>query len=175
MIIHSINDLSNKPIIDFLKSGLDQADNLKNYHPDFADDPANLFYILKEGRYKQGNYFVMEQDGKYVGSAGWNPYGDIALVLTRAFIPTSERRKYNMAHHLLPIMFDQTISYKKLWITCNDYNFSIYQALTRLQEGKSAGLFNAWPDVYKKFVPIGKKIVNYTEQYVAEYNRCSFY
>ena len=171
MIIHSVNDLSNIGVINFLKHGLEEAVGLENYHPDVSSNPANLFYILKEGRYKHGNYFVMEEDGKYAGSAGWNPYGDVALVLTRAFIPTWCRVKYNMAYHLLPIIFDQTVSYERLWVTCNDYNFSIYQALTRMQSGKSAGLFESWPPIYKKFVPIGKKIVNYTEQYVAEYKR----
>lgn len=171
MIVHAINDLSNRSVVDFLKLGLEEAEGLENYHPDFSNNPANLFYILKEGRYKHGNYFVMEEDGKYVGSAGWNPYGEVALVLTRAFIPASERRKYNMATHLLPIMFDQTTAYEKLWITCNDHNITIYDALTRLQDGKSAGLFAAWPLIYKKFVPIGKKVVNYTEQYVAEYQK----
>lgn len=171
MIIHSINNLSNSNVINFLKHGLEEAVGLENYHPDFSNNSANLFYVLKEGRYKQGNYFVMEQDGKYVGSAGWNPYDEIALILTRAYIPASERRKYNMAHYLLPLIFEQTTNFEKLWITCNDHNFAIYQALTRLHDGKSAGLFSAWPPIYKKFVPVGKKTVNYTEQYVAEYIR----
>jgi hypothetical protein len=174
MIIHQIKDLSDSYVISLLKDGLQHiaADHLlENYHPDWANNPANLFYILKEGRFDYGNYFVMEEDGKYVGSAGWNPYGDVALVLTRAFIPVSERRKYNMAHYLLPIIFEETFDFKKLWITCNDYNFTIYQALTRLQDGKSAGLFSTWPPIYKKFVPVGKKTVYYTEQYVAEYIR----
>jgi hypothetical protein len=174
MIVHQIKDLSNSYVTKLLKDGLQHiaADHLlENYHPDWANNPANLFYILKEGRFDYGNYFVMEEDGKYVGSAGWNPYGDVALVLTRAFIPVSERRKYNMAHYLLPIIFEETFDFKKLWITCNDYNFTIYQALTRLQDGKSAGLFSTWPPIYKKFVPVGKKTVYYTEQYVAEYIR----
>jgi hypothetical protein len=172
MIIHAITDLSKTATVNFLKAGLSkEATNLENYHPDFSDNPANLFYILKDGRFKHGNYFIMEEDGKYVGSAGWNPHIDIALVLTRAFIPIAERRKYNLAYHLLPLIFEQTLNFKKLWITCNDYNFAIYQGLTRLQHGKSTGLLSAWPPIYKNFVPIGKKIVNYTEQYVAEYVR----
>ena len=169
-----INDLSNHYVINLLKhslSTINDLDTVKNYHPDYSNTPGNLFYILAEGRYQNGNYFVMEEDGKYVGSAGWNPYGDVALVLTRAFIPVAERRKYNMAQYLLPVIFEQTLDFKKLWITCNDYNFAIYQALTRLQDGKSAGLFSAWPPIYKKFVPVGKKTVYYTEQYVAEYIR----
>ena len=68
-------------------------------------------------------------------------------------------------------MFKETMNFNKLWITCNDYNISIYHAISRLNEGKSAGLFDQWPIIYKNFKPIGKKIVNHTEQYVVEYNR----
>ena len=174
MKIHTINDLSNLAVINILKNGLSKITDQKilaNYHPDFENTSGNLFYIIKEGRFKVGNYFVMEEHGEYVGSAGWNQYEDVALVLTRAFVPPAHRQKYNMAKYLLPIMFDQTCEYKRLWITCNGYNYVIYQALIRLQQGKSAGLFEPWPEIYKNFVPIGKRIVNYTEQYVAEYLR----
>lgn len=171
MIVHTINDLSNKSVVDFLKLGLEEAEGLENYHPDFSNNPANLFYILKEGRYKHGNYFVMEEDGKYVGSAGWNPYGEVALVLTRAFIPKKFRGKFVMASNLLPMIFEESVFYKKLWITCNEYNYSIYKGLSRLNSNKSSGIFLQWPDLYKNFVPIGKKVINYTPQYVAEYIR----
>jgi hypothetical protein len=33
--------------------------------------------------------------------------------------------------------------------------------------GQSLG----WPDIYKNFKPIGQEIVNYTPQYVVEYQR----
>jgi hypothetical protein len=141
---------------------------LTNYHPDYENSPGNLFYILKDGRYKIGNYFIMEEDGKYIGSAGWNPYNDVALVLTRAFVPEEFRGHFNMANYLLPAMFKETTDFNKLWITCNDYNITIYQALTRLSQGK---LSIPWPDIYKNFTPIGKRTVYYTEQYVAEYKR----
>ena len=172
MIIHAITDLSNTATVDFLKSGLaKETANLENYHPDFSNNPANLFYILKDGRFKHGNYFIMEEDGKYIGSAGWHPYGDVALVLTRAFIPVVERRKYHMATYLLPKMIGESCMFSKLWITCNDYNIVIYHALTRLSEGKSAGLFSSWPPIYKNFKPLGVRLVNTVPQYVAEYSR----
>ena len=174
MNIHTINDLNNYKVVNILKNGLSKITDQKilaNYHPDFENTSGNLFYIIKEGRYKVGNYFIMEENGEYAGSAGWNKYEDVALVLTRAFVPLSHRLKYNMAKYLLPIMFDQTHDYNRLWITCNDYNYVIYQALIRLQQGKSAGLFAPWPEIYKNFVPIGKKIVNYTIQHVLEYDK----
>jgi len=174
MIIHSINDLSNIKVVNILKNGLKTVTDqniISNYHPDFESTPSNLFYILKKGRFKIGNYFVMEDNGEYVGSAGWNEYDDVALLFTRAFIPNIYRRKYSMASHLLPIMFEQTQDYNKLWITFNSYNYGIYRGFCRLHQGKSAGLFEPWPEIYKKFVPIGKKTVNYTEQYVVEYSK----
>lgn len=171
MNVHSIKDLSDKKLVNFLKNGLVTVDDdrlIANYHPDYKSSPGNLFYILNEGRYKTGNYLIMEEDGKYLGSAGWNDYDGVALILTRAFVPKEYRGKFNMAKYLLPIMFNETEAYDRLWITCNDYNFTIYQALTRLSQGKKS---TPWPDVYKNFTPIGKRMVYYTEQYVAEYNR----
>lgn len=171
MIVHSIQDLSNQSIIDMLKREFSKiSDNqiLVNYHPDYADSPGNFFQILKDGRYLQGNYFVMEQDGIYVGSAGWNKHEDVALILTRAFVPKEFRGHFNMAKYLLPIMFKETKDFDRLWITCNDYNVTIYRALTRLSQGKTA---TPWPDVYKNFTPIGKRIVHNIDQYVAEYKR----
>ena len=171
MNIHSVKDLSNSFVINLLErefSKISDEHIMVNYHPDYKDFSGNIFQILKNGRYAIGNYLVMEEAGEYFGSAGWNEYNDVALILTRAFIPEQYRGRFYMAKHLLPIMFEETDSYKKLWITCNEYNYTIYQALTRL----SLGFRNTpWPDEYKNFIPIGKKIVNHTEQYVAEYKK----
>ena len=174
MLVHSVKDFKNKKIINFLKKNFSKIgeDHLViNYHPDYSSNTANFFYILKEGRYSTGNYFVMDNNGIYCGSAGWNEFESKALLLTRAYIPKEFRRQYLFSKHLLPLMFKETMNFNKLWITCNDYNISIYHAISRLNEGKSAGLFDQWPIIYKNFKPIGKKIVNHTEQYVVEYNR----
>jgi len=174
MKIHAINDLSNKYVIGLLEENLQhvyQPALIKNYHPDYRTTPGNLFLILDQGRYKNGNYFVVEDDGKYVCSAGWNEYEDVALLLTRAFIRENSRRQYTLSEFLLPLMFEETKNYDRLWITCNEYNKSIYHAFERMNSGKKAGLFNQWPDVYKNFKPIGTKLVYNTKQYVAEYNK----
>lgn len=179
MKIHAINDFSNKYVIELLKKNLQAVTHstlTKNYHPNYSTTPGNLFFILDQGRYKNGNYFVVEDDnGEYVCSAGWNEYEDVALLLTRAYIKTAYRRKYFLSEFLLPLMFKETTKYNKLWITCNEYNKSIYHAFERMAEGKSVGLFDQWPDTYKKFKPIGIKIVYNTEQYVAEYNKNELY
>jgi hypothetical protein len=111
----------------------------------------------------------MEQDGQYAGSAGWNEFEDVVLLLTRAYIPPEYRRRYFLAKHLMPLMLKETRFYEKVWITCNEYNKPIYHAIERLQSGKSAGLFDQWPEIYKKFVPIGTRQIYSTTQYVAEY------
>ena len=57
MIVHQIQDLSNQPVINLLKHGLQIVDDenlIKNYHPDYADHNSNLFYLLNKGRYKKG-------------------------------------------------------------------------------------------------------------------------
>lgn len=172
MNLSSINDLSNKKIINFLKKNLSKIDDndlIKNYHPDHKNFPGNLFYILNEGRYKNGNFFILTDHEELIACAGWNHYVDnTALLLTRAYIPAQYRRNYFLSKFFLPKMFEETRHYEKLWITCNEYNISIYHAMDRLNKGKSAGLFDPWPKIYSEFKPIGKKIVNYTEQYVLE-------
>jgi len=173
-MIHLINDLSNKHVVNLLKSNFCSISNkniVKNYHPDYSNIPGNLFYILAKGRYKQGMYYVVEKNGKYICSAGWNKYHecvDTALLLTRAYVSEHYRSKYPLATYLLPLMIDATSHYKHVWITCNEHNRSIYSAFERLNSGKSAGLFNQWPDVYKKFKPIGLKTIYNTQQYVVE-------
>lgn len=178
MRIHAINDLSNLYVIGLLKENLQevtQSNLIKNYHPDYSDVPGNLFLILEQGRYKTGNYFVLENNGKYVCSAGWNEYEDVALLLTRAYIKEEYRRKYFLSKFLLPLMFKETSKYDKLWITCNEYNKPIYHAFERMAKGKSVGLFDQWPDTYKQFKPIGIKMIYNTKQYVAEYNKNELY
>jgi hypothetical protein len=175
MIIHQIHDLSNSNIVSLLEQGMSQVTEpelIKNYHPDFKSDNSNLFYILKNGRYKIGNYYVAEEDGNYIGSAGWNWYkDDIALALTRAYIAPNHRQRNIMATYFLPSILDETALYNKIWCTCNEYNKVIYNGFVRIAMGKRAGLTNPWLDIYSKFVPIGIQTVNYTEQYVAEYKR----
>jgi hypothetical protein len=172
-----INDLSNHYVIDLLKHSLSEINDpaiIKNYHPDYSNTPGNLFYILSNGRYQSGTYYVVEEGGKYVCSAGWNRYcedHETALLLTRAYIPNSHRSNYLLSKYLLQLMIGATVQYKKVWITCNEHNRSIYRAFERLHLGNSAGLFNQWPDIYKKFKPIGVKTIYSTQQYVVEYEK----
>lgn len=179
MLIHEIHDLSNQPVISLLKSGLSQIENesyISNYHPDYESTPGNLFNILKNGRYRlgQGKYYVIEEDGKYIASAGWNQYEldtNIALLLTRMYTVTEQRMHYHIGNNILPLALKEVQDYKHVWFTCNEYNKKIYGWFVRVEQGKSGGLFNDWPDIYRKFKPIGKKNIYSTEQYVIEYQR----
>lgn len=175
MRILQIQDLSNLESVNILEKGLSLITNtnlVKNYHPDYKSEPANLFYILKNGRFSIGNYYIAEEDNCYIGSAGWNWYqDDIALALTRAYVSPNYRQKNIMGNYFLPRILDETTLYNRIWCTCNKYNKVIYDGFVRLAAGRRAGLTNPWSEIYKKFVPIGIHTVNYTEQYVAEYRR----
>ena len=179
MKIHAIHDLSNLHVINILKKEFNKITDtniISNYHPDYSDTAGNLFYILQAGRYRlsKGKYWVMEENGEYLGSAGWNEYEldtDVALVLTRTYVPKKFRGQYLLANHLLPMMLQETSNYQKTWLTVNEHNDVLYQWFLRSSENKRPALFNNWPQIYKKFYPIGKKDIYYTQQYVLEYTK----
>ena len=175
MIIHEIHDLSNHTAVEVLKRGLSKITDpkhLQNYHPDFAEHTGNLFYVLNNGRYLKGKYYVIEEDDNYICSAGWNEYeldSDIALMMTRFYVMPEYRKKYYATSHILPKALEEAKDYKHIWMSMNEYNKSLYTWFDRAAKGKLPGLFDYWPEIYRKFVPIGKHDIYYTEQYVVEY------
>ena len=177
MIVHEIHDSSNTHVMKLLEenfSSITDDNIIKNYHPHHRNEPANIFYILDDikGRYRTGCYYVLEDDGKYVCSAGWNVYDldqTIALALTRAYVDPMHRTKYYMGEYILPEIIKNTRMYKHLYITADSHNSAIYQWFVRANSGKSPGMFNNWPDIYRKFKPMGKQNIYYVDQYVAEY------
>ena len=179
MLLHELHDSSNDFVMNLLEVSLSKItdnDIIKNYHPDYKNDPANIFYILNDvhGRYNRGCYYVLEDNGEYVCSAGYNEYDldqTIALALTRAYIDPKYRAKYYMGEYILPKIIDSTELYKHLYITADSHNSAIYQWFDRADKGKRPTMFNNWPDIYRKFKPIGKKTIYYTEQFVMEYQR----
>ena len=179
MQIHRIHDLSNSYVNLILRKGLSKVTDenyVKNYHPEFYKEPQNLFYILNDtnGRYKKGCYYVLENDGEYICSAGWNEYDldpSTALALTRAYVSHMHRTKYYMGEYILPKIIEATKKYENLYITADSHNSAIYQWFVRANDGKSPGMFNDWPDIYRKFKPIGKQTIYYTEQYIVKYDR----
>lgn len=179
-IIHEIHDDSNSFIIDILKNEFSLIDDIKiskNYNPKYFDVPGNLFFILKTGRFGVGKgkyYVLLDNNNKFIASAGWNQYeldNEIALVLTRAYIKKEYRAKYYLGNIILPLIISETNSYKKTWMTVNDHNINVYNWVDRNSKGKRPVLFNNWPAIYKKFIPIGIKNIYYTDQYVMEYIR----
>ena len=176
MNLHKIQDCSNEHVISILREGLCKIDNpnsIANYHPDYANESSNLFYILSQpnNRYMKGNYYVLEEDNKLIACAGWNEYeldATIALGLTRMFVSVEHRTSYVLGKTVLPLIIEETTNYNSLWMTVNEYNLILYKWFERYHNGKSPTLSHSWPEVYKKFKPIGKKNIYYTEQYVLE-------
>lgn len=174
MKIYEINDLSNGRVVNILKSGLTESLFKKtklyeNYLYSYKDSPANIFNMLKNGKYSVGMYYVLaDENDNYIASSGWYHYNkDTALVLTRMLVTPKYRTSYIVGHELLPLMIERTSPYSNVWITCNEYNKSIYDWFSRSSEGKSPSLYRNWPEVYKKFKPIGQHTVNGIPQYVA--------
>ena len=180
MKIHTIHDLTNREVVDILQDNLSlitDANVIKNYHPDYCGQPGNLFYILEQGRYRQGHgkYYVITDDhDKYMCSAGWNEYEldtSVALMLTRMYVAPGFRCQYILGNLILPQAIEEANRYKHIWITSNNHNRAIYLFFERAASGKRTALFNDWPPIYRKFKPLGQKTVYYTEQWVAEYDR----
>lgn len=179
MQIHEINDLSNARALSLLKDGLSKITDeqiIKNYHPDFAHISSNLFYILEHGRYGKGKgtYYVVEEQGEYVCSAGWNEYEiepTIAFALTRMFVAPKYRGTYVVAKYILDKSLLATEKYEKVWLSVNEYNKTLYTWFVRANENKKTSLFNDWPDTYRNFKPIGQRIIYNTPQYVVELER----
>ncbi len=177
MFLHHIHDNSDSHLMGMLEKSfikIKDENLIKNYSPEYKEDPANIFYILSDsnGRYKNGCYYVLENDGEYICSAGWNQYeldSDVALALTRAYVDPKYRTKYYMGEFILPEIINNTRNYKHLYITADSFNSAIYQFFVRAEQGKRTTMFNDWPELYKKFKPLGKKTIYYTEQFVAEY------
>jgi hypothetical protein len=71
-----------------------------------------------------------------------------------------------LGHTILPTLIEKTSSYDKVWMACNEYNVAIQKWFTRNEEGKSLTVAKSWPEVYKRFEPIGKHTINGIEQFV---------
>ena len=175
MKVYEINDLSDTKVIDILKSSITEdllanEQQLENYLYSCKDKPANLFYKLENGVYTDSSYFVIvDDDDNYIASSGWYKYNtDTALVMTRMLITLNYRTKYLVAPKLLPLMIEGARDFKHIWITFNEYNKPLYDWFVRNYEGKTPAVGGKWPEIYKRFKPIGKKVVNNVEQYVVE-------
>jgi hypothetical protein len=179
MQIHEIHDGGNEYVMSLLKtefSTIKNTDIVRNYHPDYSNDPANFFYVLESGRFRinHGKYYVIEEDGKFICSAGWNEYDldpTIVLYLTRMYVNMRYRTMYYVGTHILPLILAETSQYDRAWITSNKHNRMIYNWFDRAANGKQTALFGDWPDIYRQFKPIGIREVYYIEQNVVELKR----
>jgi hypothetical protein len=173
--IHSTKDAAVGFLLDAYSKITDAA-YIQNYHPDYSHLNSNFFYVLEQGRYRQGHgkYFVVTDNDKYVCSCGWNEYDlepTIALVLTRMYVSPEYRARYIIGNTVLPLCITETEQYQRRWITANEHNRTIYDYFVRAASGKRTALCNDWPSIYKQFKPLGIHTVYYTKQYVAEYTK----
>ena len=179
MIVHEIHNLDNAHVVNLLTTGLssvEDRDIITNYHPDHYNEPGNLFYILNAGRYAQGRgkYYVLEKDGAYVCSAGWNEYESdptIAFALTRMYTSKEYRGQFLIAQHILTKTLLETERYPNVWLTVNEHNKSLYEWFVRVGRYRKTNLANQWPEVYRQFKPVGRRVIYNTTQYVVELKR----
>jgi hypothetical protein len=175
MIIHNIHDNKPSRAFELLKSEfikITDKNSKENYNPRYAAIPGNIFYDLRNGRYKEGkgNYYVIEINGEYVCSAGWHRYDNsIALLLTRTYVKPQYRAQYYAGKHILPLLINESDDYQRRWITCNEHNKTIYNMFVRLSRAKTLAP-SQWPELYKTFKPIGEHKVYHVNQWVGEYN-----
>jgi hypothetical protein len=176
MKIHEIHDLSNKEALDLLIKELSKItdDNfVKNYHPDFAGTPGNLFTILTDGRYREGHgkYLIVEENGEMLCCSGWNVYDPepSTVLISRSYTPPEHRFKYYLGNVTLPQQLRETMQYKNIWISFNTWNDRLHQRFVRAAAGERG--VNGWPEIYWQFLPMGKKIINNVEQYVVGITR----
>ncbi len=166
MNVHMINDMSDSYALGLLKTGLSNIpaeQGSKNYAYEHRDLNSNLFYVLEHGRFRNGTYYVIEDDGKYIASAGWNPYTEsIALLMTRMYVIQSKRSQYFMGELLLPKMIESVKDYPDVYMTFNEHNKALYTWIERMKPGTQ----NIWPSIWSQFDAIGKQIIYNTDQYV---------
>jgi hypothetical protein len=144
---------------------------VENYSPSFVASTSNLFYVLKHGRFLEGAYYVAEEDGKYIASSGWNKYtDDTALILVRTYVLKEYRTQNLLSKLFMPSLLNDCENYEHVWATFNKYNKTMYNWFVRSAESEKhpPTLSMHWPEVFRKFEPIGMKIINHTEQYVAQ-------
>lgn len=172
MVRYELHDCSSSTGLKLLQDNFSRIDDpnlIKNYHPDYRGTPGNFFTVLDEGRYARGygKYYVIEEGGAYICSAGWNRYQvepDTALLLTRMYVDPHHRGKYTVGKHIFPLALEEArIDHSRLWVTFNGYNAKWRKWFETV---KVRGLV---PDHYKNFNYIGILDVYYTQQYVYEY------
>lgn len=171
--IYRIQDLSDEHTIGILRRGLDLPGEpnalRRNYSAEFSYDPANLFHQLAQGKYQNGCYYVVaDHEDRYIGSAGWYHHDrHTALIMTRMYVSQEHRTSYILGNMVLPRILNEVRRYRRVWMTMNQYNKSLYTWFLRKEQRGNSGIAN-WPAAYNNFKPIGMKVVNGVDQFVVE-------
>jgi GNAT superfamily N-acetyltransferase len=139
-----------------------------NYSLDWKCRPASLLNQLFAGKYHRPNdYIFLIENEELIAGAGFYRYTeDVALCMTRLFV-LPEYKHQGRAAQLLAYQLDlmRSLGCKKAWITFNDYNKPLYDAFVQDRDGFRMKMF---PDLWREFTPIGKRVINNVEQYCCE-------
>lgn len=137
--------------------------------------PHTLFYKLTTGQYQEYllGHLVADSSRKTVVSGGMQDLEDgSTLILTRLFVHPKHRMHLYIQHLLDVLLHLLIFKYKdndrRVYISFNAYNKSLYDWFVRKQEGRSGSIGRQWPKVFEEFKPAGIRSINGVSQFVCE-------
>lgn len=135
----------------------------------------NLLYLKK--RFNIFN-IVSNENNIPVAMSGAYIYNDIPIIGVRAFTHPDYRGggHWCQARNIFPkqIEWAETLGYKHVWMTFNEYNHRLINFLKRMSEGK-ASTFGGPREIYQNLKWYDKpKEIQYTNQIVAELDILSY-
>ncbi len=132
----------------------------KNYSMSLESNTLLHSFLYKENFDK--NFSVVEKEGLPVACASFYSLENYAVLLSRSYVVREHRNNW----HLTELLERQLVNCDDnvLRVCFNSPTASFYEYIRR----KSNSYL---PNIWYKFLPIGKHVINNTEQYVIEYDR----
>lgn len=178
MKLISINDeLNFEKIYEFCKNAAnDESPAAKNMSIDnWENNPASLLNILyiKKGfdKDKRAGYWFVEENNRYVAGSGFYPLdnnSDVSILGARTYTLVDYRSKLLHGNLILPEQkkMSETLGYKSLIMTFNEYNLWLLKCVEDLSSGKGKIIGKRIPEFYKNWNTLDFKItVKYTTQW----------
>jgi hypothetical protein len=143
---------------------------IANYEPKNHLSNTNLFYLLNSGRYHSGDFYMLFEEGNFVGCSGWFEHEGSIIAMSRAYLALKYRSQSVLAQSLLPLIISLNKDRRlPIIMTFNENRRQVYECFERIQAGKSFLLGQEWPEVFKLFKPKGKKKLFGYDQYIVEF------
>lgn len=122
----------------------------ENYN---SDEPQSLKTLLATNqRFVNGDYTIVMNRGRPVAAAGYHPYKDDMLILTRAYTWPEHRPSKFISNKILPYHILQSIGHaNKCWMYVNEHNRRIFELLQKNGASGVAGQTNKH-HLYEHFV-----------------------